>query len=107
MARKREPIIEEAFREYLDDSFKESRKATKYSGFISPNPHYWEQGQFVSLDGYDKYGNIVYKETQPGTDPSFELHIISVAVHYEGYKTYHDRWMAIQKREEIFEELGI
>jgi hypothetical protein len=107
MARKREPIIEEAFREYLDDSFKESRKATKDSGFISPNPHYWEQGQFVSLEGYDKYGNIVYRETQPGTDPSFEHHIISVAVHYEGYKPYNDRWLAIQKREEILEELGI
>ena len=107
MARKREPIIEEAFREYLDDSFKESRKATNDSGFISPNPHYWEQGQFVSLEGYDKYGNIVYRETQPGTDPSFEHHIISVAVHYEGYKPYNDRWLAIQKREEILEELGI
>jgi len=108
MARKkREPIIEAAFREYINDFFKETRKAVKDSGQIVPNPHFWEQGQFVGIEGYDRYGNIVYKETQPGTDPSFEYHIISIAVHYEGYRPYHDRWMAIEKREEILEQLGI
>jgi hypothetical protein len=36
-------------------------------------------------------GNIVYKETQPGTDVSFECHIISIAVPYKEYKPYHER----------------
>jgi len=101
------PIIIEAFREYLDDSFKSSRAESRNSGREITNPNYWTQGQFVSLEGFDSYGNIVYKETQPGTDPKHKSHVISIACPYEEYKPYHERWAKRLKREERLSEIGI
>ncbi len=84
-------VIQEAFIEYLNDNFKIIRQQTDPTTVI--NPHYWEQGKFVSLDGIDKYGNIMYKETQPGITTDFEYHIIGISVHYDNYKPYHKKWM--------------
>lgn len=98
-------VILEAFIEYLNDDFIKSRKETDPSKVI--NPHYWEQGKFVSLEGIDKYGNIIYKETQAGTTPDFEYHIISIAAYYSEYKPYHKKWMKSIKRESKLNELGI
>lgn len=96
-------VILEAFIEYINDDFIKTRKETDPARVF--NPHFWEQGKFVSLDGIDKYGNIIYQETQPGTTPDFEYHIIGIAVPYDWYKPYHDKWMLSIKRDSKLEKI--
>lgn len=96
-------VIEEAFIEYLNDVFIKSRKEANPVKVI--NPHFWTQGEFVSLDGMYKYNNILYTETQPGTTPDFEYHKIQIAVHYEEYEPYHKKWMRSIERNKLIEDI--
>lgn len=104
---KKEDIILDALLECLNDYHIRTRKEARESGRTIFNPHYWEQGEFISLDYVDKYNNIVYTVTQPGTDKSFSHHKIGVAFSYRDYKPYHDRWMTPIKRNIKLKELGI
>jgi hypothetical protein len=72
----------EALLECLKVSHIKDCNYTRASGRIVNNPHYWEQGEFVSLDYIDQYDNIVYTVTQPGTMPTDSNHTIGVAFHY-------------------------
>jgi hypothetical protein len=91
--RTRESIIMDAFLECLHDDHIKTRRETKESGHLVFNPYFWEQGEFVSLDYIDGYGNIIFTETQPGTKTSDTYHTISIAFPYDKYKPYHDRHM--------------
>ncbi len=102
---KKEDIILDALIECLNEDHIKSRRETKESGQKVYNPHFWEQGKFVSLSHIDKYGNICYKETQPGTKPTDEYHIIGVALPYEDYKPFHDKWMKFRNRDNKLNEL--
>jgi hypothetical protein len=63
-----------------------SRKDADLSKIFNP---YFEQGEFVSLEGFDKHGNIVYKQRQPGNIKGSCNNIISV--HYDEYMPYHKK----------------
>lgn len=103
----RPEVILGAFIEYVNDFFKKTRAEAKSRGREIANPRFFEQGRFVSLEGFDRHGNIVYRETQPGTDESFEFHIISIACPYSDYKPYHDRWAREGLIEAKLESIGI
>ncbi len=90
---KKEDIILGAFIECITDYHIQTRKEVKESGEIVRNPHFYEQGQFVSLDYIDPYNNIIYRKTQPGVDPTEPNFTIGVAHPYAWYKPYHDKWM--------------
>ncbi len=96
-------VILGALIEYINDDFIKTRENTNPDRVF--NPHFWEQGKFVSLDGMDKYGNIIYQETQSGTTPDFEYHIISIATPYDEYKPYHKKWMKSFKRNEKIDDI--
>jgi hypothetical protein len=98
-------VILEAFLKYLDDSFTNTMERAKREKRIVHNPYYWEKGEFVSLDYIDKYGNIIYTHTQPGVPVEHENYKIQVAIHYEDYKPYHDRWVLQLERDKKLEEL--
>jgi hypothetical protein len=74
---------------YLNDNFIRSRKDADLSKIF--NPYYFEQGEFVSLEGFDKHGNIVYKQRQPGNIKGSCNNIISISVHYDEYMPYHKK----------------
>ena len=95
---KQYPVILDAFIESINEYHTRSRKETNPKTVI--NPHYWEQGKFISLDKVDRYGNIIYSETQPGTTIDFEYHIIGIAFPYKEYKPFHDKWVIFLNRKE-------
>lgn len=101
-----EDIILEAFIESIDDYHNDNIKQVKNSGQIVTNKYFWDKPQFVSIDYIDKYNNIVYKETQCGTDPSDSNHIITLAFPYIWYKPFHDKYLKIKNRSEILKLLS-
>lgn len=58
---RREDIIIDAFLDCINNEFLITRRKSKESGETIFNPHYFEQGKFVSLDYIDRYNNIVYR----------------------------------------------
>jgi hypothetical protein len=102
---KKEDIILDAFLECLREYHIRTRREVKLSGEKVYNPYFWEQGEFVSIKYIDGYNNICYNVTQPGTKPTDDYHIISVAFPYEDYKPFHDKWMRYKNRENLLNEL--
>lgn len=98
-------IILTPFIQCVDDYFLRNRKEIVNSGEKISNPFFFIQGEFISLEGIDRYGNIIYKEKQSGTKPDFKYHIISVAMPYTEYKPYHENWMKQINRQNKLEEL--
>lgn len=99
------PFILEAFIQCINDYHKQTRQEVRDSGVTPRNPHFFEQGEFVSFDGFDKYGNIIYRVTQPGTTPDFDHHIIAISYPYVWYQPYHDRWTLPTERNNKIESL--
>jgi len=95
----------DAFLECLKEDHIKSRREVKESGKTVYNPHFWEQGEFISLDYVDKYNNIVYTVTQPGIKPTDEYHTIGVAYPYQDYKPFHEKWMKFRNRDKHLSEL--
>lgn len=102
---KKEDIILDAFLECLREEHIKSRQHSIKINQTVLNPHYWQQGEFVAIDYVDKYNNIVYRETQPGTGKDDENHIIGIAFPYYEYKPYHDRWVKLLNREKNLNDL--
>lgn len=100
----KEDIIMDALIECLQYEHITTRKEMKESGKTVFNPHFWEQGEFISLDYINKYGDIVFTQTQPGTKPSDSYHKISIAFPYGEYKPFHDRWNRENKINQLINE---
>ncbi len=101
----KEDIIIEAFLECLEYDHRKYRQEVKDSGKIVHNPYFWEQGEFISINYIDKYGNICYTVTQPGTKPTDSYHEIGVALPYDNYKPFHDKWVRFGNRMENLNKL--
>lgn len=100
----RRDIIIDAFLDCINNEFLITRRKSKESGETIFNPHYFEQGKFVSLDYIDRYNNIFYTTTQSGTDPKDSYHTIKVAYTYNEYKPFHDKWMKFRNRTTVGEK---
>ena len=87
------PIILEALIAWHKWDFETSREETRRTKQQVWNPHFWDYGEFVEYIGVNKDGLIWYRETQPGTKPDDENHIIGVSTWYDDYKPFHDKWM--------------
>ena len=98
-------IILDAFLACMDDEFYRTREETKKNGTKVYNPDFWEKPKFISLDYIDKYNNIVYTETQPGVPEGQPYYTLGIAMPYEEYKPYHDKWMLSIKRDKKLKEL--
>jgi len=102
---KLEDIILDAFLECIREDHIKSREIAILTNQKVINPHFWQQGKFISIDYIDKYNNIIYRETQPGTNEGDDNHIIGIAFPYIDYKPYHDKWVKLLNREKNLNEL--